>query len=85
MITSRHALGELAFAFWKIGQAHLLTYINAGSVIGEARGSLDHLEQMVNWLQHVGSPKSKISHVKLDWIDLDMHRSSPNTSFIIKR
>mmetsp|Transcript_56742 Transcript_56742/g.130291 ORF Transcript_56742/g.130291 Transcript_56742/m.130291 type:complete len:97 (-) Transcript_56742:320-610(-) len=53
-----------------------------GSVIGVIHGLTENLERMADWLQNVGSPKSKISHAKLDW---QHNGPSPTTSFVIKR
>ena len=55
----------------------------AGTVTGEALGSKAALESLADWLEHKGSPKSKISRAEFEWADAPAEFA--HRSFIIKR
>ncbi len=52
-----------------------------GSVSGFAQGSIDKVTKLKHWLQHTGSPKSRID--KADFVEAAEDLSY--TSFIIKK
>jgi acylphosphatase len=43
---------------------------NAGTVSGEVAGPKAALEQFADWLEHTGSPKSKISGAEFTWAEV---------------
>ena len=56
---------------------------STGTVTGEALGSTAALETFADWLEHTGSPKSKISRAEFQWAGAPPEFA--HASFIIKK
>ncbi|PFH37915.1 acylphosphatase family protein [Besnoitia besnoiti] len=54
-----------------------------GTVMGEVQGSSGHVEKMLHWLRHVGSPQSRID--KLDIVERKVIAEPAFASFEVRR